>query len=485
MATSLAVWSINADGVLHHNAQVHHSLGLQFSRQKRPGNLQNNTIYSLPLKDSVQLFVRLTNYPVRKKNRLVVSAGWRPGDERINGPIEFPPYDSYIDSNTGEPVPAMGARSSIPNKEFWSEDTILRVRSAQASSPLDESVSSSHPSFGQQPGSRRKKFKERASMTESSAGETVDDESTPEDANYSSDEAEDTPMPYVIREPETNETVDAEELARKYGEPHSFVRQTSKKNSPEGQLPNEDLWWNWRKPPIGKETWSEWQKRPPDVDTVMAMAMAESGQIKLHGEKPTVAEAALARARKTVLKEERLKAEEERKAEIGSLAYYKEWVKAWKKDTSKEAVQKHFEETGEDEDLQLLNMFLYQTEREYRIMMGTDTRIRRDPLTMRMRPELKKAVFGGDPVYPTINYEQDPDHVVDYRGPNFHEPVPDILEVLRQKGRLISREELAKKLAKEKAEVELEFDDIDDAIAGAIDIGEKDDEDDDKLEENI
>lgn len=212
----------------------------------------------------------------------------------------------------------------------------------------------------------------------------------------------------------------------------------------------------------------------------MAMAMAEAGQIKLYGEKPTVAEAALARARKTVFKEERLKAEEERKAEIGPLAYYKEWVKAWKRDTSKEAVQKHFEETGEDEDLQLLNMFLYQTEREYRIMMGTDTRIRRDPLTMRMRPELKKAVFGGDPVYPTINYEQAPDHVIDYRGPNFHEPVPDILEVLRRKGRLISREELAKKLAKEKAEVELEFDDIDEAIAGAIDIGEKEDEDEDK-----
>ena len=38
---------------------------------------------------------------------------------------------------------------------------------------------------------------------------------------------------------------------------------------------------------------------------VMAMAMAEAGQIKLHGEKPTVAEAALARARKNVFKEER------------------------------------------------------------------------------------------------------------------------------------------------------------------------------------
>lgn len=32
-------------------------------------------------------------------------------------------------------------------------------------------------------------------------------------------------------------------------------------------------------------------------------------------------------------------------------------------------------------------MFSHQTDREYRIMMGTDTRIRRDPLAMRMRED--------------------------------------------------------------------------------------------------
>lgn len=83
----------------------------------------------------------------------------------------------------------------------------------------------------------------------------------------------------------------------------------------------------------------------------------------------------------------RIEAEEERKRDVGALAYYKEWVKAYKKDTSKEAVQKHFEETGEEEGIQLLDMFSYQTDKEYRIMMGTDVRIRRDPLTMRMRPD--------------------------------------------------------------------------------------------------
>ncbi|GAB2260410.1 hypothetical protein Droror1_Dr00011265 [Drosera rotundifolia] len=53
----------------------------------------------------------------------------------------------------------------------------------------------------------------------------------------------------------------------------------------------------------------------------------------------------------------RVKAEKERLKEIGPLAYYSEWVKAWKKDTSREAVQKHFEETGEDENTQLIEMF--------------------------------------------------------------------------------------------------------------------------------
>lgn len=69
------------------------------------------------------------------------------------------------------------------------------------------------------------------------------------------------------------------------------------------------------------------------------------------------------------------------------MAYYSEWVKAWKRETSREAVQKHFEESGEDEITQLIDMFCHQTDREYRIMMGTDVRIRRDPLAMRMQED--------------------------------------------------------------------------------------------------
>jgi len=35
-------------------------------------------------------------------------------------------------------------------------------------------------------------------------------------------------------------------------------------------------------------------------------------------------------------------------------------------------------------------MFSHQTDREYRVMMGTDYRIQRDPLAMRMREDLIK-----------------------------------------------------------------------------------------------
>lgn len=42
------------------------------------------------------------------------------------------------------------------------------------------------------------------------------------------------------------------------------------------------------------------------------------------------------------------------------------------------------------------------------------------------------AVWGGDPVYPTVNYIQDPDEVIDYRGPDFHEPTPNMLSFLKE-----------------------------------------------------
>lgn len=40
------------------------------------------------------------------------------------------------------------------------------------------------------------------------------------------------------------------------------------------------------------------------------------------------------------------------------------------------------------------------------------------------------AVWGGDPVYPTVNYIQDPNEVTDFRGADFHEPTPNMLSFL-------------------------------------------------------
>ncbi|KAJ0017495.1 hypothetical protein Pint_10972 [Pistacia integerrima] len=241
---------------------------------------------------------------------------------------------------------------------------------------------------------------------------------------------------------------------------------------------------------------------------VFLKAMAETGQVKLYGDHPTLTETSLYRARRHLFKEERLQAEQERLEKIGPIAYYSEWVKAWKRDTSHEAIQQHYEETGEDENMQLIEMFSHQTDREFRIMMGTDVRIKRDPLAMRMREDQIKqnswntfhqkhisknekqsismlfqdcapmiifAVWGGDPVYPTVNYIQDPDEVIDYRGPDFHEPTPDMLAYLKEHGKIISREQLNMLLSKEKTE-ELEMTDMDDAIARAVDIGEKEEE---------
>ena len=45
---------------------------------------------------------------------------------------------------------------------------------------------------------------------------------------------------------------------------------------------------------------------------------------------------------------------------------------------------------------------------------------------------LSFAVWGGDPVYPTVNYIQEPDAVIDYRGPDFHEPTPNMLAHLKE-----------------------------------------------------
>ncbi|KHN06949.1 Protein PLASTID TRANSCRIPTIONALLY ACTIVE 12, chloroplastic isoform B [Glycine soja] len=81
----------------------------------------------------------------------------------------------------------------------------------------------------------------------------------------------------------------------------------------------------------------------------------------------------------------------------------------------------------------------------------------------------KPGIWGGDPVYPTVNYIQDPNEVIDYRGPDFHEPMPNMVAYLKEQGKLISREEFDKIMAKEKTE-QIELTEIDEAMAKAVDI---------------
>ncbi|KAL5977417.1 hmr,ptac12 [Asimina triloba] len=396
-------------------------------------------------------------------------------DDRIEGvSVERPPYYSYMDSTSGQLEPASGARASIPGQEYWPEGTANRVRAARAPAPTGKSEGK--PSYGKNPGSRRKKRKGSVAASGSSDQNVVSTDpptNSPvlESSDDISEEHKDVSTEYVVYQKEQEkEYFSPYELDKELGRPHPFI-DPEKKKPLENILPNEELWWNWQKP--DNEIWSRWQRPRPCVERVFAKAMAETGQIKLYGKEPTETECALVRTRRHVFKEERLKEEKERLERIGPVAYYSEWVKAWDRDTSREAVQKHFEETGEDENDQLIEMFQHQTDGEFRIMMGTDIRIRRDPLAMRMREDLIKEIWGGDPVYPTINYIQDPKEVIDYRGANFHEPTPNIVPYLMEHGKMISREELEQMLARQKTE-QLEMTDMDEAMEQAVDIGEND-----------
>ncbi|KAJ7515824.1 hypothetical protein O6H91_22G029300 [Diphasiastrum complanatum] len=106
-------------------------------------------------------------------------------------------------------------------------------------------------------------------------------------------------------------------------------------------------------------------------------------------------------------------------------------------------------------------------------------------------------VYGGDPVYPTINCIRDPKEKIDYRGPNFHDPTPTVEEYLKACGRMITQEQLDEILAKEEEDEEEELlEDVTEAGIGvggsmseAIDIGDKedtvdDDEDTEASDEN-
>lgn len=179
--------------------------------------------------------------------------------------VERPPYYSYLDSTSGQLEPASGARASIPGEEYWPEGTASRVRAARAPEPTGESTGS--PSYGKHPGSRRKKYKTSASVSESSEVSVESSVSVaPEISEDTTEDYKDSSSEYVVYQAEpVEEEETGYELDKKLGRPHPFIDPKVKKPIEE-PLTSEELWWNWRKP--DKEQWSRWQRRRPDVETV-------------------------------------------------------------------------------------------------------------------------------------------------------------------------------------------------------------------------
>lgn len=179
--------------------------------------------------------------------------------------VERPPYYSYMDSTSGQLEPASGARASIPGEEYWPEGTASRVRAARAPEPTGNSAGS--PSYGRNPGSRRKKYKTPATPHDTSQLTQVDPSDTvvPEISEDLTEEPKDATSQYVVYQTEPDEEEIGFELDKKLGNPHPFIDPEKKKPIEEPRS-SEELWWNWRKPE--KEQWSRWQRRRPDVETV-------------------------------------------------------------------------------------------------------------------------------------------------------------------------------------------------------------------------
>lgn len=206
--------------------------------------------------------------------------------------IEPPPYHVYLDSTSGKLEPASGARASIPGMEYWPEGTADRVRAARSPEPVGQSQGK--PSYGKNPGSRRKKHVTQATVSETPKSSANDghvlysindpDNESDLDRNINLDNNSDLLVPessssygtvseprepsneYVVyRTEEEDENLSPYELDKKMGRPHAFI-DPSKVRPIEEPQSSEDLWWNWRKPEEGQ--WSRWQRRRPDVDTV-------------------------------------------------------------------------------------------------------------------------------------------------------------------------------------------------------------------------
>jgi hypothetical protein len=208
-------------------------------------------------------------------------------DEVDDGPLQEPQYYSYTDPNTGEPSPTFGARTPLPDMEFWGEDMVRIKRTAQASTPapsssISEQQQPSTPSAQRRQtftSSRRKLKNVEARKAREEEINKLDEE---EGEELSEAEAEQSSASLERNGEDEDEDFDEEdEGGGRMGKtaeedeaqnPEMGLREIQQETGigPSSQAPlsNDELWWNWKKPPVGQEPWSAWQKRMGDSDTV-------------------------------------------------------------------------------------------------------------------------------------------------------------------------------------------------------------------------
>jgi hypothetical protein len=217
--------------------------------------------------------------------------------DEVDNPPEAPAYTSYVDPNTGEPSPTYGARTPLPGPAYWGEDMQRVVRSGQASTPGGDSRASRRAS-------RDYVSKRKTANVASRRAEKVENEFEEDEMEEDEEEEEEfVPMTkeqivasggelwYTKNDPEHDPIKEAlyqmveehEEEKQEEGEEGEengasegtdVAGLVGKKEgalvpkSENEQLPNNELWWNWQKPPKAKEPWSAWHKRSGDSDSV-------------------------------------------------------------------------------------------------------------------------------------------------------------------------------------------------------------------------
>jgi hypothetical protein len=187
--------------------------------------------------------------------------------------VEKPPYHVYMDSTSGQLEPASGSRASIPPPEFWPEGTMEQVRAAQAPAPTG--ISKGSPSYGKSPGSRRsKRYNSEARTSDSSEPSQTSEESkiiemtqSMEVGGVDNAQNETEEDEYIVYQTE-KENLTGYDLDKQMGNPHPFINPDTARTL-ENIRTSDDLWWNWRR----TERWSRWQKRRPDVDTVIFLIL--------------------------------------------------------------------------------------------------------------------------------------------------------------------------------------------------------------------